>query len=34
VVFGQRLRIEDVDARRERVTVSLLPRDEGSSHST
>lgn len=25
VAFGQRLRIEDVDARRERVTVSLLP---------
>ena len=25
VRFGQRLRIEDVDARRERVTVSLLP---------
>jgi hypothetical protein len=25
VSFGQRLRIEDVDARRERVTVSLLP---------
>ena len=25
VSFGQRLRIEDVDARRERVTVSLIP---------
>jgi len=34
VVFGQRLRIEDVDARRERVTVSLLPEDEGASHPT
>jgi hypothetical protein len=27
VTFGQRLRIEDVDARRERVTVSLLSDD-------
>jgi hypothetical protein len=27
VAFGQRLRIEDVDARRERVTVSVLPND-------
>ena len=29
VAFGQRLRIEDVDARRERVTVSVLPNDDG-----
>jgi hypothetical protein len=28
VAFGQRLRIEDVDARRECVTVSVLPTDE------
>jgi hypothetical protein len=34
VLFGQRLRIEDVDARRERVTVSLFSKDEGSSHPT
>jgi hypothetical protein len=34
VAFGQRLRIEDVDARRERVTVSLLPKDEVSSEPT
>jgi hypothetical protein len=34
VAFGQRLRIEDVDARHERVTVSLLPKDEGASHPT
>ncbi len=27
VAFGQRLRIEDVDARNERVTVSVLPND-------
>jgi hypothetical protein len=34
VVFGQRLRIEDVDARRERVTVSVIPLDASSPHST
>ena len=28
VAFGQRLRIEDVDARRERVTVSVLSHDK------
>jgi hypothetical protein len=27
VAFGQRLRIEDVDARHERVTVSVVPHD-------
>ena len=31
VTFGQRLRIEDVDARRERVTVSLLANDTTTS---
>jgi hypothetical protein len=28
VAFGQRLRIEDIDARNERVTVSVLPNDQ------
>jgi hypothetical protein len=34
VSFGQRLRIEDVDARRERVTVSLLPEGPASRNPT
>jgi hypothetical protein len=34
VNFGQRLRIEDVDARRERVTVSLVANDKPSNNPT
>lgn len=34
VVFGQRLRIEDVDARRECVTVSVLPDSGSIGHAT
>jgi hypothetical protein len=34
VNFGQRLRIEEVDARRERVTVSLLSNDEATNNPT
>jgi hypothetical protein len=34
VAFGQRLRIEDVDARRECVTVSVLPNDKSIGHAT
>jgi hypothetical protein len=34
VHVGQRLRIEDVDARRERVTVSLLSNDKSTSEPT
>jgi len=34
VRFGQRLRIEDVDARRERVTVSVVAPDEDSKQQT
>jgi hypothetical protein len=33
VRFGQRLRIEDVDARRERVVVSVIA-DEAASRAT
>jgi hypothetical protein len=34
VAFGQRLRIEDVDARRECVTVSVLPNDQATENPT
>jgi hypothetical protein len=34
VAFGQRLRVEDIDARHERVTVSLLPDDNATNNST
>ena len=34
VRFGQRLRIEDVDARRERVVVSVIAADEAGSRAT
>jgi hypothetical protein len=34
VKFGQRLRIEDVDARHERVTVSLLSNDKATNDPT
>jgi hypothetical protein len=34
VAFGQRLRIEDVDARRERVTVSVIAGDEAIRNQT
>jgi hypothetical protein len=34
VAFGQRLRIEDVDARRERVTVSVLSDDRAAGTPT
>ena len=34
VRFGQRLRIEDVDARRERVTVSIVAPDDDSKQQT
>jgi hypothetical protein len=33
IAFGQRLRIEDVDARRECVTVSLLPDGKSTGHA-
>jgi hypothetical protein len=34
VAFGQRLRIEDVDARRERVTVSVITHDKSTNVAT
>jgi hypothetical protein len=34
IAFGQRLRIEDVDARRECVTVSILPNDKSSGQAS
>ena len=34
VAVGQRVRIEDVDARRERVTVSVLPSDHPPENPT
>jgi hypothetical protein len=34
VAFGQRLRIEDVDARRERVTVSVIPHENPTNAAT